>query len=98
MPTYEYKCTRDGEIFDLWQEVGSSAPPCPTCGAPTQKVFRPIRTIFKGSGFYLTDTRAEAGIGKTEEAPKTKDTATETKTEAPAAPESKPDAGATKTT
>lgn len=98
MPTYEYKCTNDGEIFDLWQEVGSAAPPCPTCGAPTQKVFRPIRTIFKGSGFYLTDTRAEAGIGKAEEAPKTEDKpATETKVEAPATPESKPDAGTAKT-
>ena len=100
MPNYEYKCTQEGTTFELWQEVGSEAPPCPTCGAPTQKVFRPIRTIFKGAGFYLTDTRAEAGVGKAEEAPKTEDKpASETKTETPAATDAKPapktDAGAT---
>ena len=61
MPNYEYKCTNDGSTFELWQEVGSSAPPCPDCGAPTKKVFQPPRVIFKGSGFYVTDKRAESG-------------------------------------
>ena len=61
MPTYEYKCTNDGSTFDIWQEVGSPAPPCPNCGAPTKKVFAPPRVIFKGSGFYITDKRAESG-------------------------------------
>ena len=60
MPTYEYKCTNDGSTFDIWQEVGSPAPPCPDCGAPTKKVFAPPRVIFKGSGFYVTDKRAES--------------------------------------
>ena len=88
MPTYEYKCTQDGTVFDVWQEVGSQAPPCPTCGAPTKKVFRPVRTIFKGSGFYLTDTRAESGVGKSDAAeatPTTESKPTETKSDAPAA-------------
>lgn len=60
MPNYEYKCTQDNSVFELWQEVGSAAPPCPTCGAETKKVFHPTRTIFKGSGFYITDTRSDA--------------------------------------
>ncbi len=84
MPTYEYKCTNDGSVFELWQEVGADAPECPTCGAPTKKVFHPTRTIFKGSGFYITDTRAETGKGgsaTTEAAP-----AAETKTESAPAP------------
>lgn len=76
-------------MFELWQEVGADAPPCPSCGAPSKKVFRPVRTIFKGSGFYLTDTRAEAGVGKADEAPPTEaaptPAPTETKTEAPPA-------------
>lgn len=59
MPTYEYKCTEDNSTFELWQEVGSTAPPCPSCGAPTKKIFHPARVIFKGSGFYVTDLRAE---------------------------------------
>ena len=64
VPTYEYKCTNDGSTFDIWQEVGSPAPPCPDCGAPTKKVFQPPRVIFKGSGFYVTDTRSEASGSK----------------------------------
>ena len=83
MPTYEYKCTQDGSKFELWQEVGSEAPPCPSCGAPSKKVFGPPRVHFKGSGFYLTDLRAEQsggkGAAKDEAAP-----AVESKTETPA--------------
>jgi putative FmdB family regulatory protein len=69
LPNYEYKCTEDGSRFEIWQEVGAEAPPCPTCGAPTKKVFQPPRVIFKGSGFYLTDLRAEksGGSSKSEE-------------------------------
>ena len=68
MPTYEYKCTNDGSTFDIWQEVGSPAPPCPDCGAPTKKVFAPPRVIFKGSGFYVTDKRAETNDAKAKDA------------------------------
>jgi putative FmdB family regulatory protein len=90
VPNYEYKCTQDGSRFELWQEVGAEAPPCPTCGAPSKKVFSPPRVIFKGSGFYVTDLRAEQGAGKGEGAAgsETKSEAkTESKTEtaAPAA-------------
>ena len=80
MPTYEYKCTNDGSTFDLWQEVGSPAPPCPDCGAPTKKVFAPPRVIFKGSGFYITDKRAESG-GKSA---KTKSSDADNASDAPA--------------
>ena len=93
MPTYEYKCTNDGSTFDLWQEVGSPAPPCPDCGAPTKKVFAPPRVIFKGSGFYVTDKRAESGGSGSGESQSSSDAAseskpaatTETKSEAPKA-------------
>ena len=95
VPNYEYKCTNDGSTFELWQEVGSSAPPCPDCGAPTKKVFQPPRVIFKGSGFYVTDKRAESGGQKSQAAGDDKsgdksaapaetssETSSETKTEA----------------
>ena len=64
MPNYEYKCTQDGSRFEVWQEVGSEAPPCPSCGAPSKKVFQAPRVHFKGSGFYLTDLRAEQSGAK----------------------------------
>jgi putative FmdB family regulatory protein len=60
MPTYEYKCKQCEHQFELWQEVGADAPKCPECGAEVQKVFHPIRTIYKGSGFYITDSRPAA--------------------------------------
>jgi putative FmdB family regulatory protein len=93
VPNYEYKCTQDGSRFELWQEVGSEAPLCPDCGAPSKKVFAPPRVIFKGSGFYVTDLRAEKS-GETGEKSastaissetKTENKTAETKTEAPAA-------------
>ena len=93
MPNYEYKCTQDGSRFELWQEVGSEAPPCPTCGAASKKVFSPPRVIFKGSGFYVTDLRAEKSGASGEKSEKsessseakTENKTAETKTEAPAA-------------
>ena len=57
MPNYEYKCKQCDHQFELWQEVGADAPACPECAAEVQKVFHPVRTIFKGSGFYITDSR-----------------------------------------
>jgi len=60
MPTYEYKCKQCDHQFELWQEVGADAPACPECSAEVQKVFHPVRTIFKGSGFYITDSRPPA--------------------------------------
>lgn len=59
MPNYEYKCVSCDHIFELWQNVGEAAPQCPECGSDVKKVFHPPRVIFKGSGFYVTDLRAE---------------------------------------
>ena len=87
MPNYEYKCTSDGSTFELWQEVGASAPTCPTCGAPTKKVFHPTRTIFKGAGFYVTDLRSEQNKSSDKSAAKTEtasEAGAETPSEAPA--------------
>ena len=57
MPTYEYKCPKCGNKFDLFQKMTAKpAAKCPECGA---KAERQISTgaglVFKGSGFYLTD-------------------------------------------
>ncbi len=96
MPNYEYRCTNCENQFEIWQEVGAEPPPCPECQSEVKKVFRPLRTIYKGSGFYVTDLRAEkektASPAKSE-APKTESKSeavpavkTETKTESSAAP------------
>jgi len=79
MPTYEYKCKKCEHQFELWQEVGADAPKCPECGSEVQKVFHPIRTIYKGSGFYITDSRPAAS--KSSEASAAKESTSETKTD-----------------
>lgn len=75
MPNYEYECTECAKRFEIWQSVGESAPPCPECGSAVRKVFHPIRTIYKGSGFYITDSRSESSTKSS--------TSSESKTEAP---------------
>jgi len=57
MPTYEYVCKRCGKRFDVSQSF--SEKPLRTheeCGGELQKVFHPAGIIFKGSGFYVTDS------------------------------------------
>jgi putative FmdB family regulatory protein len=59
MPTYEYLCKQCGERFEKFQSF--SARPLKThdaCGGEVQKVFHPSGVVFKGSGFYATDSRA----------------------------------------
>ncbi len=103
MPNYEYRCNSCENVFEIWQEVGSSPPPCPECGSEVKKVFHPVRTIFKGSGFYVTDLRAEKGgdksaagsASKTASASENKsESATDSKSETPAATPAKTDSAA----
>jgi putative FmdB family regulatory protein len=60
VPTYEYACTRCGEHVEVVQSM-SDAPltTCQACGGPLRKVFAPIGIVFKGSGFYRTDSRKQ---------------------------------------
>ena len=58
MPTYEYACTDCGHRFDVRQGF-NDAPisDCPKCGANVRRVLYPAGVIFKGSGWYATDSR-----------------------------------------
>ena len=64
MPTYEYECTACGQHIEVFQRF-SEAPltPCGVCGGKLRKVFHPAGIVFKGSGFYATDSRAKASSG-----------------------------------
>ena len=59
MPTYEYKCSRCEEIFERFQKI--TDPPlkeCPVCGGDLNRLISGgIGIIFKGSGFYVTDSK-----------------------------------------
>ena len=58
MPTYQYTCTDCGEPVEAVQKF-TDAPLsiCATCGGRLRKVFSPVGIVFKGSGFYRTDSR-----------------------------------------
>jgi len=63
MPTYQYACTNPEcrNEFELVQSFSDpAATECPICGQPVRKRFGSIGVVFKGSGFYRTDSRAEA--------------------------------------
>jgi putative FmdB family regulatory protein len=59
MPTYEYRCTKCGEHLEVVQSF-KDAPliECPQCAGELRKVFSPVGIVFKGSGFYKTDSRS----------------------------------------
>ena len=58
MPTYQYTCTDCGEQVEVVQKFTDDAlTVCPACGGKLRKVFSPVGIVFKGSGFYRTDSR-----------------------------------------
>jgi putative FmdB family regulatory protein len=63
MPTYQYACTNPdcGNRFELVQSfTDAAADQCPVCGRPVRKVYGSVGVVFKGAGFYRTDSRAAA--------------------------------------
>ncbi|HVM28004.1 MAG TPA: FmdB family zinc ribbon protein [Mycobacteriales bacterium] len=61
MPTYQYACTACGERHEAVQAF--TDPPlteCPACSGRLRKVFSAVGVVFKGSGFYKTDSRGSA--------------------------------------
>ena len=77
MPTYQYACTECGDQLEMVQRFSDDPlTVCPACSGRLRKVFSPVGIVFKGSGFYRTDSRAGNGAkdgkdgkdGKTSEA------------------------------
>jgi len=64
MPTYEYECTVCGQHIEVFQRFSEDPlTTCGVCGGNLRKVFHPAGIVFKGSGFYATDSRAKASSG-----------------------------------
>lgn len=62
MPTYEYKCTNCEYKFDVWQSIKDDPlTECPECNGKVQRLIsKNVNIAFKGSGFYVTDSKKEA--------------------------------------
>jgi putative FmdB family regulatory protein len=84
VPTYQYACTECGRQLEAVQSfTDEPLVECPECSGRLRKVFSAVGVVFKGSGFYRTDSRS--GASASEGATKT-----ETKTESNPSAESKP--------
>src|SRR4051794_21373914 len=82
VPTYQYACTECGHAFEQFQSFSDDAlTECPECHGRLRKVFNAVGVVFKGSGFYRTDSRDKKpsttsadGSTKTSEATKSETT------------------------
>ena len=104
MPTYVYACDSCGTQFERFQSFKDEPlRTCPSCASAVRRVFQPVGIVFKGSGWYVTDSRksnsatvsSDDSAGKAEKAPAA-DTAakgestSETKSEAKSEAKSEP--------
>lgn len=66
MPTYQYACNDCGHDFEQVQSfTDDSLTDCPKCEGRLRKIFNAVGVVFKGSGFYRTDSRADAKSAST---------------------------------
>jgi putative FmdB family regulatory protein len=96
MPTYRYRCSDCGNEFDQFQKFAEEPlKVCPSCEGAIRRVIQPVGVVFKGSGWYINDSRPssnstngkDAKVDKVETASKSE--AAETKSGTPEAPVSK---------
>ncbi|TDB95061.1 FmdB family transcriptional regulator [Micromonospora fluostatini] len=65
MPTYQYACTACGNQLEAVQSFADEPlTECPACEGRLRKVFNSVGVVFKGSGFYRTDSRTSGSEGK----------------------------------
>jgi len=62
MPIYQYRCLNCNLLFELKQSFHDKPiADCPTCRGIARRLFSPVPILFKGPGFYVTDSREESG-------------------------------------
>lgn len=73
MPTYQYRCTACSKEIEAVQKFSDPAlTTCPACSGDLRKVYSAVGVVFKGSGFYATDSRTSSPASKPTSAPETK--------------------------
>jgi putative FmdB family regulatory protein len=95
VPTYEYKCTSCENRYET--KEGFDAPSrqqCPRCGALAKRVLFAPPIVFKGNGFYITDSRKGSSATLAPETGGSVPSSSEAKSETSSATESKPAATA----
>ncbi len=101
MPTYVYKCDTCGAQFEKIQSFKDEPiRTCPRCESAVRRVFQPVGIVFKGSGWYITDSRksSSAAVGTTGDSDATTEKAdTASTTPETAAPAAEPASAPAKT-
>ena len=84
MPTYEYACKKCGEHVEVVQSFSDDPlTTCPNCGAKQlRKVFGTVGIVFKGNGFYKTDSRGKSEAKVESKSESKAEAKTESKSEA----------------
>ena len=78
MPTYEYVCQSCGTHVEVYQRFSEEPlTECGVCGGPLRKVFHPAGILFKGPGFYSTDSRSKTGASSKSGTDKTESSSSE---------------------
>ena len=74
MPIYTYECEECGARFEAKQSF-NDAPltVCPTCEGKIHRVIQPVGVVFKGSGFYVNDSRSKQNLATTASGAKKED-------------------------
>ena len=68
MPTYAYRCGACEHQFEQMQRFSDDPlRECPSCGGLVRRVIQPVGIVFKGSGWYITDSRKASTDGKSEQ-------------------------------
>jgi putative FmdB family regulatory protein len=87
MPTYTYQCSDCGVSFEQFQRFSEDPlTTCPSCSGSVRRVLHPVGVVFKGSGWYVTDSRKSSSATTPATEPKTSTPAAESSTEAKPAP------------
>src|SRR5581483_3284283 len=90
MPLYDYRCAQCGKVTEVrhgFDEAFDS--PCPACGGAMTRVFNPAPIVFKGSGFYVTDSRKTSASKDSKPAETSSPQPAEAKSDTKAAPAEK---------
>ncbi|GAA1675661.1 hypothetical protein MMUR_58530 [Mycolicibacterium murale] len=78
MPTYSYACTDCGDRFDAVQAFTDDAlTTCTKCDGRLRKLFNSVGVVFKGSGFYRTDSREGAKSSSSNSSSKSESTSSD---------------------
>jgi len=91
VPTYQYACTDCDHAFEQFQSFSDDAlTTCPECQGRLRKLFNAVGVVFKGSGFYRTDSRS--GSSSTDAASGSSSSSSDSGTKSESKSETKSDA------